>query len=61
MSKTKKRVLTDPLLGKNHYHKVKEFLPVPCRICQGTGVNVVNAEDCARCDGTGEEYVEETV
>lgn len=70
MSKSRRNVLTDPLLNKSHPHKEKELMPQACRDCGGTGfipwdsedpIQTGEAEDsfCETCGGEGVEYLPE--
>lgn len=55
----KREVLSDPLLRKGGPMKEDTMVVIPCRICNGLTKNPANGEECARCEGTGEEYVDD--
>ncbi len=56
MSKTKKEILTDPLLRKGHVHRRRQAVPKPCPACHGLGTYgdfERNIHDCELCDASG--------
>jgi DnaJ-class molecular chaperone len=58
MSRTKKDILTDPLLSKGHSHILKGHEPDVCPQCGGTGTldDVYNENICPQCEGEGVIY-----
>jgi len=58
MSKTKKDVMTDPLLRKAHAHPLKYPEPIVCPDCKGSGCEHNNKHTtmCKTCQGLGEIY-----
>jgi DnaJ-class molecular chaperone len=61
MGKTRKQILTDPILKKSHTHKEKDRVPKVCPKCRGTGASGIlgggnTPEACSKCRGLGEVY-----
>jgi hypothetical protein len=55
VSKTKKALMTDPLLNKGHVHKDKQLEKDICYVCDGWGYLPEHGEDedCHICGGSG--------
>ena len=51
--RTKKQVMTDPILSKGHGHPVKRSEPKICPDCKGRCYTDTGME-CYTCDGEGE-------
>jgi len=60
MGRTKKQVLTDPILSKGHSHPIKRVKPEVCPNCEGVGKvpgRIGNDKvqwECRVCKGIGE-------
>ena len=58
MSKTKKEVMTDPLLRKGAIHATYEEVEKLCPDCGGLGIDSHGME-CTFCQGTGTYFTTE--
>lgn len=57
VTRTKKQVLTDPILRKTHRHNKVEWDPVECPKCGGWGyIKHIQEHRCDACQGEGVIY-----